>query len=112
MVKIKEYVSLFLLCLVYAACSFRYFPGRMGESFIATLEHILSIGPYTIGATLIIASVLHRLLREKLPWSKVFRIFLAVSIILELFLGIADHIGRHQTNTGQAPVQRMTEFSG
>ena len=112
MVKIREYVSLFVLCLVYAVCSFRYFPGRMAESLVATLEHILNIGPYTIGATLIIASILRRLLKENLPWRKVFRIFLAVSIILELFLGIADHIDRHQTTTGRAPAQRMTEFSG
>lgn len=98
--KLKEYVTYFLLTVVYLFCSFRYFPGRRLDTLLETVEHVASIGPYTIGATLVIASVLRKMSGEQLPWKSVIRIFLAVSIILELVLGIANYVDPKQSAAG------------
>ena len=88
---IREYVSFSLLVLVYTVSSLRYFPGRWLDTLWATAVHIMSIGPYTIGGTLIVASILHKIAKEKLPWKNILRIFLAVSILIELFIGISHY---------------------
>jgi hypothetical protein len=81
---------------MYLFCSFRYFPGRRLDTLLQTAGHIASIGPYTLGATLVIASVLHKMSGERLPWKSIIRIFLAVSIMLELVLGIANYVDPKQ----------------
>ena len=98
--KLKEYLSYFLLTVVYLLCSIRYFPGRRLDTLLETVDHIASIGPYTIGATIVIASVLHKISNERLPWKSIIRIFLAVSIVLELILGIADYVDPKQSAAG------------
>ncbi len=90
--KLKEYLSYFLLVVVYLLCSMRYFPGRWLDTSLATITHIASMGPYTLGATIITVSILHKMSAERLPWKNIIRIFLAVSIFLELFLGIANYV--------------------
>lgn len=96
--KLKEYLSYFLLTVVYLLCSFRYFPGRWLDTLLETVGHIAAIGPYTIGATIVIASLLHKLSGEHLPWKSIIRIFLAVSIVLELVLGIANYVDPKQSS--------------
>jgi hypothetical protein len=90
----KRFFSLFLLIAVYLLVSLRYYPGQVMKTITETLWHLLSIAPYTIGATVIIAVVLRRLSEGKLRWQLLLRIFITLSIILELFLGIHDHYSR------------------
>ncbi len=90
--KLKEYLSYFLLVAVYLLCSMRYFPGSWLDTSLETITHIASMGPYTLGATIITVSILHKMSGERLPWKSIIRIFLAISIFLELFLGIGNHI--------------------
>lgn len=89
--KVQEYVSFFLLTLVYSVSSLRYFPGRWLDTLWASAVHVMSIGPYTIGGTLVVASILQKLAKERIPWKNILRLFLAISILIELFIGISHY---------------------
>jgi hypothetical protein len=89
----KQFFSLFLLLAVYLLVSLRYFPGQGMKTISETLWHLLSIAPYTVGATVVIAVLLRRLSEgKKLHWQLLVRMFITLSIILEIFLGIHDHL--------------------
>lgn len=91
MSKIREHISLAVLALVYLLASIRYFPGRAGQSMVETLIHVLSVAPINLGATLVIVTVLQRLVKERLPFSRTLRLFLVVAVCLEFILGLAHY---------------------
>jgi hypothetical protein len=96
--KIRETISFSLLVLVYLLVSLRYFPGEWMRTLLETFWHLLSIFPYTLGVTVLIVAVLRRIFEgKKLSLPLVIRIFITVSIFLELFLGIHDYISRMQS---------------
>jgi hypothetical protein len=92
-VKIREKISFTLLISFYLLVSLRYFPGQWVRTIQETLLHLLMIAPYTVGFTILIATVLRRLSDgHKPPWPVLIRIFITVSILLEFLLGINDYI--------------------
>jgi hypothetical protein len=91
--QMKQFISLFLLIVIYLLVSWRYFPGQALKSITETLWHLLSISPYTVGGTVVISMFLHRLSGVRRPgWQLILRIFITLSIILEIFLGIHDYV--------------------
>ena len=89
--RIWEQISLAILMVVYLLASVRYFPGRALHSMVETLIHVLSVAPINLGATLVIVAVLQRLVKERLPFSRMLRLFLVVAICLEFILGLAHY---------------------
>lgn len=79
------------LSAVYLLASVRYFPGQTLRSVHETTIHMLSVAPVSLGFTLIIAAVLQKMLKERLPFSRTARIFLVSSICLEFLLGLAHY---------------------
>lgn len=96
--RLREIITLCLLVIFYLLCSFRFFPDRLTDSLVETLIHILSVAPFTVGLTLILVSVLQRLAGERLPFDRVFRVFLTLGILFEIFYGLYNYL-----NLAQAP---------
>ena len=92
----KERCTLVLLTLVYLLCVVRYYPGRLQDSLLATAEHLLTVAPFSIGATILIVSVLQRLGEGRLPWDRVARVFLGLGITFEFFFGLYHYLAIHQ----------------
>ncbi|MDH5299167.1 MAG: hypothetical protein OEV91_09125 [Desulfobulbaceae bacterium] len=93
---VKEKVQLFLLAVVYLLCVSRYYPGRLRESLVATGSHLLTVAPFSLGATILIVSILQRLGDGRLPRDRVVRIFLALGITFEFFFGLYHYLATHQ----------------
>jgi len=94
MKKTGEIVSLLILIVVYALLSFRYFPDQPAETFYATLMHLLSTIPFVLGITFIVSVLFQKLAKERLPWERVLRIFLGISIFVEFIYGLYDYLSR------------------
>jgi hypothetical protein len=91
----RQLLSLLSLIAVYLLVSLRFFPGQWLKTFTETLWHLLSIAPYTVGTTVVITMILRRFSEDrKLRWELMLRIFITLSIILEIFLGIHDYLLR------------------
>jgi len=103
MQKIREQISLVILVVVYLLASVRLFrandigPVLVMKSMVETYIHMLSIAPITIGATLLVVSLLQGQIRERLPLSRSIRIFLVVAICLEFILGLAHYFDLNGT---------------
>lgn len=89
----EKFVLAVLIC-VYLLASVRFFPGRALESLLSTLSHALSVAPVSMGVTLLLVALLQRFLGERLPWSRIARIFFTVAIMLELVLGFSHYFGQ------------------
>lgn len=94
MKKIKETVVLSLLGLLYGLCSVRYFPDQFGKTVVETLLQITTTAPLPIGATLIVVSLLQKASGAKMPWDRVLRIYLTFGIMIEIFFGLHDYLGK------------------
>ncbi|MBW1791178.1 MAG: hypothetical protein JRJ14_02750 [Deltaproteobacteria bacterium] len=92
--KTKEKITLTLLCLVYGLVSLRVFPGRLVDSTVATLNHLLSAVPITIGLTIFCVSILQKMVGVKLPYDRIARIYLAFGLIAEFFYAVIDYTSR------------------
>lgn len=92
--KTKEKVSLFLLIAVYLLVTVRYFPGRPSDTISATLRHLLESVPYIIALTIIVVSVLQKVLGSKLPPDRIARIYLTFGLLAELIFGIHHYINQ------------------
>jgi hypothetical protein len=97
MQRIREHISLAILIVVYLLASVRYFPGRAMHSMVETLIHMLSVAPINLGATLLIVALLQYLLKERLLFSRIVRIFFVVAISLEFILGLAHFFEMNRT---------------
>jgi len=84
------------MSLVYLLFVVRYFPGRMRDSLVATGMHLLVAAPVAIGGTILIVSVLQRLGDGRLPWDRIWRIFLTFGIIFEFFFGLYHYLAINQ----------------
>lgn len=89
--KTKEKITLILLGIVYLLMSLRYFPGRWADTAVATLNHLLSAVPITIGLTLLIVSIFQKIVGARLPYDRVVRIYLFFGIIVEFFYGLSNY---------------------
>lgn len=94
MKKIKESVALFALGFFYVLCSVRYFPDKVLKTVMETLLQIVTTAPLSIGATLIVVSFLQRASGEKMPWDRVLRMYLTFGIMVEIFFGLHDYLGK------------------
>lgn len=89
MSKLRERIILVFLALCCAVLSTRYYPEQPGKTTFETMTHFLSMAPITMGATLIIVSLLQKTTGHRLPWGKIIRIFLTIAICLEILVGLS-----------------------
>lgn len=94
--KMRRILSLLLLSALYLLASYRYFPGRPLDSLQATGLHLLRSAPFTAGLTLFTVSLVQRLAKERLPWPRVFRFFLVISLCYEFFFALYHYLGTAQ----------------
>jgi len=92
MKKIREYLTLIFWVVVYLLCSYRYLEGRLFNSLVASLVHILSVAPFVIGLTIIIVVFLRNTSGERLPLDRTIRVYLTIGIITEFFYGLHDYL--------------------
>lgn len=88
----KEKITLTLLGIVYLLASLRYFPGRWADTAVATLSHLLSAIPITIGLTILVVSALQKIAGTRLPYDRIVRIYLMFGIITEFFYGLSNYV--------------------
>lgn len=89
--KKREWAVLGFMVFCYGLLSIRYFPAQPGKTIFETVSHVFSIAPVTLGATLVIVSLLQKAAGERLPWIRVGRIFLTVSLCVEILIGLSLH---------------------
>lgn len=94
--RIRQTLTLSALAAAYLLCSTRYFPGRPAESLLATLTELLTLAPFLVGGTLIARTTFHRLGGAHLPWPQLLRIYLALGLTVEFFLGIYHYLKINQ----------------
>ena len=90
--KTKEKITLVLLGIIYLLASLRYFPGRWADTAVATLSHLLSAVPITIGLTILCVSILQKMAGARLPYDRVARIYLMFGVIIEFFYGLYHYV--------------------
>lgn len=88
---LREKISLALLTLVYLFFSLRYFPDQPARSLINTVEHLLVVAPFLIGAILIFNSLMQKQTGERPAPAKMFRLALTLGIIIEFFIGLSNY---------------------
>jgi hypothetical protein len=92
----KEKISLFLLIAVYLLVTVRYFPNRPMETLAATMSHLLESVPYIIAATIVVVSVIQKVVGQKMPRNSIARIYLTFGLIAEFFFGIYHYLNQGQ----------------
>jgi len=92
----KEKISLFLLIGFYLLFSVRYFPNRPMETLSATMSHLLDSVPYIIAATILVVSVMQKVVGQKLPKDRIARIYLTFGLIAEFFFGMYHYLNQGQ----------------
>jgi hypothetical protein len=93
----KEKISLFLLVVVYLLVTVRYFPNRPMQTLSATMSHLLESVPYIIAVTILVVSVMQKVVGEKLPRNRIARIYLTFGLIVEFFCGLHNHFSLSQS---------------
>ena len=90
MEKIGEKISIAIMFAVYLLCSLRYFPGHPAATIVDTAIQLLTVTPFLIGAVLIFSSF-YKKAGEVIGWYRAARIYLALGIIIEFFLGLRNY---------------------
>jgi hypothetical protein len=93
---VRRIVGFVLLLALYLLASFRYFPGRPLDSLQATGLHIIRSAPFTVGLTLITISMVQRMAKERLPWPRILRFFLTISLFYEFLFALYHYLGKGQ----------------
>lgn len=93
---IREPLTLAGITAFYLLCSLRYFPGRPGESVLATLTELLIVAPFLVGGTLIAKGFLPRVGGASPAWPQLLRIYLTMGLIVEFFLGLYHYLNINQ----------------
>ena len=96
--KIREYIIIAFLLTLYLLFSIRYVANSMADTVVETLLHIVSIGPFNIGMTLLVCAILKKVADRRVPWDAAVRIFLFVGIAMELLVWLFHVFG------GKAPL--------
>jgi hypothetical protein len=91
-----QQITLALLFIFYCFVSIRYFPGEPGKTIMATAQHLLSVLPFTVGFTLVLMKIFDRAVGVRMSKSNFLRIFLLLSLLLELFYGIYNYLALSQ----------------
>ena len=90
MEKISEKISVVVMSVVYLLCSLRYSPGQPAATIVDTAIQLLTVAPFLIGAVLIFSSF-YKKAGEVIGWHRAARIYLALGIIIEFFLGLRNY---------------------
>ncbi len=86
--KTQEKISLFLLTALYLVMTVSYVPNNFSATLNATLGHLMITLPYTIGLTLVVVSLVQRVVGQKLLVDRVARIYLMVGLLAEFLYAI------------------------
>ncbi|MFH7326389.1 inner-membrane translocator [Desulfurivibrio sp. C05AmB] len=81
-------IILGLLGLMYLLATFRYFPGRLGESLLATLVHLLQSLPLLAALTYLVVLVVRKVAGQGPPWLAIVRIFLLIGLGYEFLFAL------------------------
>ncbi len=96
----KDKISLAFLILFYCflmLINVRYIPGDIGQTIIATATNILTLASVAVAFTLIVVSVMQKIVGERLPWDRVLRFYLMFAILIWVFAIMYtyfDHVER------------------
>lgn len=92
----KEKISLLVLIFLYLLFTVRYFPGRPMDTLSATLSHLLDSVPYVIAATVLVVSIIQKVMGQKMPKKSIARIYLTFGLLAEFFFGLYHYLERGQ----------------
>ncbi|MEN8257881.1 MAG: hypothetical protein ABFS09_08475 [Thermodesulfobacteriota bacterium] len=92
----KEKISLTGLVVFYLLCVLRYIPGDLGMTFYHTAKSFLLLGSFAVALTIVIVTIMQKIVGEKLPWDRVLRFYLLFAIIIEIFAGVYNYLERAQ----------------
>jgi hypothetical protein len=87
-----EKISLTVLTIIYLLCSLRYFPKQPATTLLTTATHLLTVGPFLIGAILLYNSFHRKQTGERPAPAKMFRLGLTMGIIIEFFVGLFNYL--------------------
>lgn len=96
MQNIRKYAAFVFLGTLYLVCSIRITPGTVRESLWdtlvqvetlgETLYHMVSMGLFYLGATLISVVVYQKVTGTRMAWSRVVRVYLFIAICMEFLI--------------------------
>ena len=92
----KEKISLAGLVLFYLLCVIRYIPGDLGMTLYHTAKSFLTLAPFAVALTIVIVTVMQKIVGKKLPWDRILRFYLLFAIIIEIFAGVYNYLERAQ----------------
>lgn len=84
----KDKITLSLLILFYCllmVLNVRYVPGDPVQTGIATAMNILTLASVAVAFTLIVVSVMQKIVGQRLPWDRVLRFYLMFAILIWFF---------------------------
>lgn len=94
--KTKEKILLPLLIIFYLLLTVRYFPNRPMDTLSATLNHLLESVPYVIAATIVVVSIIQKVVGQKMPKASIARIYLTFGLLAEFFFGLYHYLKQGQ----------------
>lgn len=90
----KEKISLTGLVAFYLLCVIRFIPGDLGMTLYHTAKSFLTLAPVAVALTIVVVTVMQKIVGAKLPWDRVVRFYLLFAIIIEIFAGVYNYLGR------------------
>ena len=84
----KDKISLAFLVLFYCLLmllNIRYAPGDPVQTIISTATNFLALASVAVAFTLIVVSVMQKIVGERLPWDRVVRFYLMFAILIWMF---------------------------
>jgi hypothetical protein len=92
--KIKEKIYLAGLVAFYLLCAVRYIPGDLGMTLYHTAKSFLTLAPFAVALTVIVVTLMQKIVGARLPWDRVLRFYLMFAIIIEIFAGVYNYLAR------------------
>ncbi|MBU0681452.1 MAG: hypothetical protein KKD73_08525 [Proteobacteria bacterium] len=92
--KTKEKIYLAGLVAFYLVCVIRYIPGDLGMTLYHTGKSFLTLAPFAVALTIVIVTIMQKIVGAKLPWDRVLRFYLLFAIIIEIFAGVYNYLAR------------------
>lgn len=92
----KEKISLTGLVVFYLICVTRYVPGDLGMTLYHTAKSFLTLAPFAVALTILIVTIMQKIVGAKLPWDRVLRFYLFFAIIIEIFAGLYNYLDKIQ----------------
>ena len=90
----KDKINLFLLICFYCflvVANIRYFPGDLARTVLETAMNVLTLASAAVGFTVVIVSVMQKMVGQRLPWDRVLRFYLFFGIMIWMFAIMYTH---------------------